>query len=58
MSEAQNYTALQEAKSRLQSALEDIKRYDGAIGGDGESGTFNGEVFSIINEVFPNFLDY
>jgi prefoldin subunit 5 len=58
MSEAENYSALQQAKSELREALENIKKFDEKIGGDGEKGTFNGEVANIIEEVFPNFLDY
>jgi len=58
MSEAENYSALQHAKSKLRDALEEIKKFDEKIGGDGEKGTFNGEVASIIEDVFPNFLDY
>lgn len=58
MNEEQNYSALQQAKSQLETALEDIKKYDKAIGGDGEKGTFNSEVHGIIEQVFPNYLDY
>lgn len=58
MSEAENYQRLQEAKNRLRKALEDIVRYDIKIGGDGAEGTFNGEVFQIVNEIFPDFLNY
>jgi len=58
MSEAENYSALQHAKSRLRDVLEEIKKFDEKIGGDGEQGTFNGEVADIIEEVFPGFKDY
>ena len=36
MSEAENYSALQHAKSRLRDVLEEIKKFDEKIGGDGE----------------------
>jgi hypothetical protein len=58
MSEAENYSALQQAKSRLRDVLEEIKKFDEKIGGDGEQGTFNGEVADIIKEVFPDYQYY
>jgi hypothetical protein len=48
--EEQVYSDLQDAKYRLQQALEDIKRFDAELRG---CTTFNSEVRPIIEEVFP-----
>ena len=53
MNEAQKYSNLQYAKQVLRQALEDIKKWDEALGG---TNTYDGEVLPVIDEVFPDVI--
>jgi len=53
MSEAEVYSALQDAKRRLKDVLEEIQRLDEELGSLNPSDTFEGEVEPILDEVFP-----
>ena len=57
MEEQEKYVKLQDAKYALQKSLEDIKKWDGELGAS-DKDTFIGEVHPIIEEVFPEYLDY
>ena len=50
MKESEAYSGLQFAKDRLHKALEDIKKFDDALGG---KYTRQDEVMPIVDEIFP-----